>query len=80
MDQRAFHDFFKEQYIPGQDKWDGVANKMNDYLLRQIVLETEVLFNEFQHALGVLDIKDPEVFFFHEASVGGVVLHKELVG
>lgn len=64
MDQRAFRDFFKEPYVPGQDKWDGVANKMNDFLLRQIVLETEVLLNEFQHALGVLDIKDPEVFSF----------------
>ena len=64
MDQRVFRDFFKETYIPGQDKWDGVANKMNDFLLRQIVLETEVLFNEFQHALGVIDIKDPEIFSF----------------
>lgn len=64
MNQGAFRDFFKEPYIPGQDKWHGVANKMNDFLLRQIVLETEVLLNEFQHALGVLDIKDPEAFSF----------------
>jgi hypothetical protein len=64
MDQGSFRDFFKEPYVPGQNKWDGVANKMNEFLLRQIVLEAEVLLNEFQHALGVLDIRDPEVFSF----------------
>lgn len=64
MDQKAFRDFFKEPYVPGQEKWHGVANKMNDFLLRQIVLETEVLFNEFQYALSVIDIKDPEVYSF----------------
>lgn len=64
MDQRQFRDFFKEPHIPGQDKWDGVANKMDDFMLRQIVLETEVLHGEFQHALSILDIKDPEVFSF----------------
>jgi hypothetical protein len=64
MNQQAFRDFFKEPYVPNQIKWDGVANKMDDQLLRQLVLETEVLFNEFQHALSVLDVKDPEVFSF----------------
>jgi len=64
MDQRTFRDFFEEPYISGQDKWDGVANKMSDFMLRQLVLETEVLFNEFQYALGVLDIIDPEVYSF----------------
>lgn len=64
MDQKSFCNFFKEPYTRGQDKWDCVANKMDDFLLRQIVLETELLLNEFQHALGMLDIKDPEVFSF----------------
>ncbi len=64
MDQKTFRDFFKEPYVPGQDKWHGVANKMNDFLLHQIVLETEVLFNEFQYALSVIDIRDPEVYSF----------------
>lgn len=64
MDQQQFRKFFKEPFVPGQNKWDGVANKMDDFMLRQIVLETEVLHGEFQHALSILDIKDPEVFSF----------------
>jgi hypothetical protein len=64
MNQREFRDFFKEPYVPGQDKWHGVANKMSDFMLRQLVLEAEVLLNEFQHALSVVDIRDPEVYSF----------------
>ncbi|MGV8942361.1 MAG: hypothetical protein ACOH1P_12645 [Lysobacter sp.] len=64
MNQKEFRDFFKEPYVPGQNKWHGVANKMDDFLLRQLVLEAEVLLNEFQHALSVLDIKDPETYAF----------------
>lgn len=64
MDQREFRAFFKEPYVPGQDKWHGIANKMSDFMLRQLVLETEVLLNEFQHALSVVDIRDPEVYSF----------------
>lgn len=64
MDQKQFREFFKEPFVLGQDKWHGVANKMDDFILRQIVLETEVLHTEFQHALSILDIKDPEVFSF----------------
>lgn len=64
MVQRNFRDYFKEQYCPGQERWHGVANEMNDFVLRQIVLEVDVLHSEFQHALSALDIKDPEVFTF----------------
>jgi hypothetical protein len=64
MEQRAFRDFFKEPFVPGQDRWAGVANKMDEHILRQIILETEVLLNEFQHALSVLDVRDPEVYNF----------------
>lgn len=64
MDQKSFRDFFKEPHTHSQDKWDCVANKMDDFLLRQITLETELLFQEFQHALSMLDIKDPAVFSF----------------
>ena len=62
--QATFRAHFRQNYAPGQDKWDAVANNMNDFVLRQIVLETEVLLGEFQHAIGAIDIKDPEVFAF----------------
>lgn len=62
--QASFRAHFKQNYAPGQDKWDAVANNMNDFVLRQLVLEAEVLLGEFQHAIGAIDIKDPEVFAF----------------
>jgi len=64
MEQREFRDFFKQPYVSGQNKWHGVANKMSDFMLRQLVLEAEVLLNEFQHTLSVVDIRDPEVYAF----------------
>jgi hypothetical protein len=64
MDQKQFREFFKEPYVTGQDKWHGVANKMDDFMLRQIVLEAEVLHGEFQHALSILDLKDQEALAF----------------
>ena len=64
MDQKQFREFFKEPHVPGQNKWHGVANKMDAFMLRQIVLEAEVLHGEFQHALSIIDLKDQEVFAF----------------
>jgi hypothetical protein len=64
MDQKQFREFFNESYAPGQTKWHGVADKMNDFMIRQIVLEAEVLHGEFQYALSIFDIKDQEVFAF----------------
>ncbi|WP_133125655.1 hypothetical protein [Xanthomonas prunicola] len=62
--QSSFRAHFKAGYAPGQDKWDAVANSMNDFMLRQLVLETEVLLSEFQYAIGAVDIRDPEVYAF----------------
>jgi len=64
MEQRHFRDFFNEPYAPGQNKWHGVANKMDEFMLRQLVIEAEVLLSQFQHAISVVDIRDPEVFSF----------------
>ncbi|WP_110656802.1 hypothetical protein [Salinicola halimionae] len=64
MNQREFRDFFKDPYILGQNKWQGVENKMSGFMLRQLALETEVLLNEFQHVLSVIDIRDPDVYSF----------------
>jgi hypothetical protein len=62
--QQAFRDHFKQPYAPGQTKWDAVANCMDDFILRQLVLEVEVLRSEFQYAISTIDIKDPEVYEF----------------
>lgn len=64
MEQNRFQDFFQKPYAPGQNKWHGVANNMNDFMLRQIVLEAEVLHSELQYALSIIDVSDHEFFTF----------------
>lgn len=64
MEQKQFRNFFKEPYTPGQTKWDRVANELDDFKLRQVVLEAEVLHSEFQYALSIIDISDHEIFSF----------------
>lgn len=63
-EQSAFRSHFKMPYAPGQDRWDAIANKMDDFVLRQLVLEVEVLLGEFQYAIAAIDIRDPEVHVF----------------
>lgn len=64
MEQKDFREYFKESHVPGQKRWDGVANQMDDFMLRQIVLEAEVFYGEFQYALSIIDISDDVVFSF----------------
>lgn len=37
---------------------------MDEFMLKQLIIEAEVLLNQFQQALSVVDIRDPEVFSF----------------
>lgn len=64
MRQEAFKAYFKKPFVAGQTGWDGVANRMDDFLVKQLMLEAEVLHGEFQHVMGVIDIRDPEAFAF----------------
>lgn len=59
-----FRAYFKQPYAPRQTIWDAVANCMDDFILRQLVLEVEVLRGEFQYAISAIDIRDPEVYEF----------------
>jgi hypothetical protein len=69
--QSAFRRHFKESVAQGQEKWDVVANNIEDFHIRQLVIEAEVLLGEFQHAISAVDVPDPEVFKFmkHLSSV-----------
>lgn len=62
--QTTFRTYFKEPHCPGQNKWDAVANRMDDTMLRELVLECEILLREFQHVIDKVDIKDPELYSF----------------
>jgi hypothetical protein len=64
MNPSAFRAYFQQPFAVGQDRWDGVANRMDESMLKQIVLEAEVLHGGFQHAMSAIDIRDPEMFAF----------------
>lgn len=63
-DQNRFRVFFKEPYKAGQDKWDGVANALDEQKIKMLVVELEILMNEFQYTLSNIDIADDEAFAF----------------
>lgn len=67
MRAENFKKYFKERTGPDVDRWDDAANRMNDYSLRQLTVEMEILYNEFQHVMTVTDIQDDELhsFFKH---------------
>jgi hypothetical protein len=64
LDQVRFREFFKEPFKTGQDKWDGVANNLDDYKIKTLVVEFEILMNEIQYTLGAVDIIDEKTFAF----------------
>jgi hypothetical protein len=67
MSSEKFKEYFKERVGPDMNRWDAAANRMNDYSLRQLTVEMEILYNEFQHVMTVTDIQDDELhsFFKH---------------
>jgi hypothetical protein len=63
-ERTAFREFFNEPHVPGQDRWHAVANGLDDYRIKTIVLELEILMQEIHFTLGAIDVKDPRVFQF----------------
>jgi hypothetical protein len=63
-DQKRFRDFFKEPYTQSQEKWDGVANALDDWKIKTLVVELEILMNEFQYTISAVDVADEDTFAF----------------
>ncbi len=60
-----FREFFKAQE-GGLERWDKVANKLelDDCLLKEILIEMEIIMNETEFILNNILIDDDEVFIF----------------
>lgn len=62
--QVAFRTYFKEPHAPGQNRWDAVANGLNDYRLRALLVELEILAHEIHFTLSATDVRDQDAFRF----------------
>ena len=64
LDRNRFREFFKGPYSQDQTKWDAVANGLNDYRVKTLVVELEILMNEIHYTLSAVDVADPKAYAF----------------
>lgn len=63
-EQVEFRSFFNEQHTPDQDRWHAVANGLNDYSLKTLLIELEILAQEIHFTLSATDVQDQRAFQF----------------
>jgi hypothetical protein len=63
-DQNEFRKYFKEPVSDSQNRWHVVLNGLNDRLLKDLLVEFEILLNEVTYVLNNVNIEDPNVFSF----------------
>ncbi|MCA9474169.1 MAG: hypothetical protein KC594_19055 [Nitrospira sp.] len=67
--QKAFKDYFKAPYNESQSRWDRVLSGLDDYHLKSILTELEILREAVLYALNNIEVGDDDVFtFFHRLS------------
>lgn len=62
--QDEFKKYFKEPVGNSEERWYEVLNGLNNRLLKDLLVELEILMNEVSYVLNNVNIKDPEVFSF----------------
>jgi hypothetical protein len=62
--QAEFRKFFSEPHVPDQDRWHAVANGLNEYRLKSLVVELEILMQEIHFTLSAIDVQDHRAFQF----------------
>ena len=63
-DRIFFREYFHEKVSPSQERWHVVLNGLNDRLVRDLIVELEILMNEIQYTLATIDIDNPEALDF----------------
>ena len=63
-DQNEFRKYFKENISASQNRWHAVFNGLEGYLLRELLVELEILLNEVTFVLNNVYINDQNVFSF----------------
>lgn len=66
LDQEEFRRYFKNSNINDENRWDAVANGIqnSEYYLNEILYELRVLNDEIKFVRSTIDIHDEEVFQF----------------
>lgn len=63
-DRNQFRQFFKERVSPDQDRWHVVLNGLDEYKIKSLVVELEILMAEVHFTLSTIDVNNPEAFAF----------------
>ena len=63
-EQHEFRKYFKERISDSQERWSAVLDGLNDVLLKDLLVEFEILLTEVTYVLNNVNIEDPDVFFF----------------
>jgi hypothetical protein len=63
-EQSEFRKYFKEAVTESQDRWDCVLNGLNEMLLKELLVEQQILMNEVGFILNNVNIDDRNVFSF----------------
>lgn len=63
-DQDEFRKYFKEPVNESQNRWHVVLNGLSDKLLKDLLVELEILKYEVSYVLNNVNIEDPNVFSF----------------
>jgi len=63
-DRVFFREYFKEKVAPDQERWHAVLNGLTEDLVKQLVVELEILMTEVHYALTVIDIDNQDAFAF----------------
>ncbi|MFA6198580.1 MAG: hypothetical protein WC734_05555 [Patescibacteria group bacterium] len=59
-----FKNYFKENHKEGRDRWNGVLNGLNESLLKDLLVQFEILTQEIDFYLSNISLHDEEVFSF----------------
>lgn len=59
-----FRAFFKEPVSSSQNRWDAVLNGLDEYYIKRLLVELEILMAEIHYTLSTIDIENEEAFAF----------------
>lgn len=62
LDKVRFREYFKEKPLPSQNRWDIAFNNFDDYGLRQLRDEFEILIEELRFTFLAIDVDDEDAF------------------
>jgi len=63
-DQNEFRKYFQEYFSEDQNRWDAVFNGLDEYLVKRLLVELEILLHEVTFVLSNVYINDENVFSF----------------